>query len=601
MVCKQAEEPHGTSPKAKSQPRLARFGFKARPSATRKSSVKRKSSVARRDSKRLGANGKRTSVASKRRSASTRPPSALLSSRGISPQPPPNAESLPMARPTATKNSSGGFLRRLTRHFTSKKSAGDSKTSSSRDGAEPKMSASKSAPPTLSIIVPPPDDKPNDQPPPLPSPASQPIKSALKRSPTQASRTPSIRSKSPVPSNTSKRSKSRPHSPVRESLASFRYPPLPPSPVPPLPSPDESPLLQMEEAISPSEVEERPRSDAISDSVVHDPLLQEVDTVLSPPPLLPSSPTLVHSDSADSPALATPISPVVETWGQDITGEGDVTRGRKATRAKEALSLLSVPGEEVPGLIPDDSTDEERGRSQSRDIAFSPSTEECSIEGGEQRKLTVLVPPSNPLLVGLGFSPTSIVVESPTIGTPLEKVEEKDEDVISSERKSDSSSVKSGGIEFVIPAQPEEKAGTPLDKPRARTASGPLLTPASNANRSVKRSSTFGKLLGIGKKGDRPVSLFSSSATETDIATTERRPSGDKLHRGLSLRASRLDIEASQLPRRAPTIRGVVTNRDITTQMDSLRTHGTMSALDHAGVSHPVDTETERLTEAVFF
>lgn len=98
--------------------------------------------------------------------------------------------------------------------------------------------------------------------------------------------------------------------------------------------------------------------------------------------------------------------------------------------------------------------------------------------------------------------------------------------------------------------------------------------------------------------------LFQFSPTATE--SPERRTSGDKVGRRLSInRGSTLEARASMLPKRSPTVR-TMTNADINRQMETLRTNRqslVMAPASEEGVKKALEHEDEsaRLTEAAFF
>lgn len=126
----------------------------------------------------------------------------------------------------------------------------------------------------------------------------------------------------------------------------------------------------------------------------------------------------------------------------------------------------------------------------------------------ERKPLTVIVPPSGGLTVTVDVtsSPTEMMMETPTI---LEPVNEGDEDEFPSNPRW-SQAPKTGGIEFILPAEPED---APLktsqsDKPRSQTLDP---NPVGLRPGAMRRSTTFSRIFNFGSKKDLAVSMLSSN------------------------------------------------------------------------------------------
>ncbi|KAG8951671.1 hypothetical protein FRC00_007150, partial [Tulasnella sp. 408] len=401
-------------------------------------------------------------------------------------------------------------------------------------------------------------------------------------------------------------------SPFQASLAPAPAPPAPasdsPAP-PPAPAPD-SPVLppalavvepetKPEEVSEPQDtVEDEPRKSEAQTDFLASPLELEVPGFPIPP-----TPTLVQSDT-ESSAGHQSVMPLTPTMPPD-DDDSQISRGRKPRRKGTPLLLMVHAGDSdaPPSLVEDDEdawTDDE-GVPAILSKEHLPIVEEpgeipkiCGTP--ERRPLTVIVPPSGGLAVTVDVtaSPTEMTMEAPTI---LEPVDDGDNDEGPSNPRW-SQAPKTGGIEFILPAQPDEDA--PLktsqsDKPRSQTLdpnSGGGLRPApGGANR---RSTTFSKIFNFGTKKD--VATLSPTTAES-----ERRPSADRKSRGMSIirGPSRLEVEANRLPTRAPTVYAM-SNAELADQLDNLRSKRmTMNPGTHTPTI--VDDETARVTELAYF
>ncbi|KAG8948501.1 hypothetical protein FRC04_009709 [Tulasnella sp. 424] len=679
--------PSTEPPASKTKRGLARLTFKSRPKnnqasaapqLTHRASVHRKVSIARKDSRRqsrLAAgrrNSKRVSLAQKRISAGSR-----ISGRSHSPSTPATTAARAVSpaaatavAPRAPPKSGGGLLRRLTRHFTSKKTQ-----------TPPPPPPPVPVPARLAVKIPPPASRST---PVVPAIVQPPSSNPQSRSPTPAGQRP--RSKSPAPSTASKNNRARsprPPSPDRVSLASWRYPPLPPSPVPPSPSfasqvppfspslsspsqalspappspgpaflssptfpgqpssptlaspapasefvvstpapellvpspasaaPEPTPAAPEPTLAAPEPTLAAPEPDAPSaepqETVEHestkpeDPVdflssPQEIEVPALPSPAIPPTPALVQSDT-ESSAGHHSVQPLTPTMPPD-EDDSQVSRGRRPRR--KDTPLLMVPGgdsDAPPSLMEDDEdawTDDEGVPTKSKE--HLPLIQEdaeipriCSTP--ERRPLTVIVPPSGGLTVTVDVtsSPTEMMMGTPTI---LEPVNEGDEDEFPSNPRW-SQAPKTGGIEFILPAEPDD---APLktsqsDKPRSQT-----LDPNSVGLRpgAMRRSTTFSRIFNFGSKKD----LATLAVTPTD---GERSPTPDRMARGMSIvrGPSRLEVEANRLPTRAPTVYAM-SNAEIADQLENLRSKRmSMSPGTHTPIV--VDDETARVTELAYF
>ncbi|KAG9046194.1 hypothetical protein FS837_004865 [Tulasnella sp. UAMH 9824] len=681
----QSSTPSGP-PESKPKRGLAKLTFKTRskpnqasaaPQLTHRSSIHRKTSMARKDSRRqsrLAAgrrNSKRVSLAQKRMSVGSKisgrshsPATPLTAPANLAnPANPPPAPAVVAAPPPRAK-SGGGLLRRLTRHFTTKKTPAPPPPVPVPARLAAKFAPPESRPaPTVPAIVQPPASHPQSRPGPRsPSPAVQ-------------------RSKSPAPSNASK-NRSRAPSPDRISLASWRYPPLPPSPIPPSPSfvspappftpslsspsqpfgpvppspgylsdswgpfppspapgpapespvqaapalawpapaPD-SPVLPpapapdspvLPPAPAAAELEPRPEVAEPQETAEDEPRKSEaqIEFVASPLelevpdfPAIPPTPALVQSD-AESSAGHQSVMPLTPTMPPD-DDDSQISRGRKPRRKGTPLLLMVHAGDSdaPPSLVEDDEdawTDDEGVpailSTEPLPIVQEPMEIPKICGTPERRPLTVIVPPSGGLAVTVDVtaSPTEMMMGTPTI---LEPVDDGDVDEGPSNPRW-SQAPKTGGIEFILPSQPDEDA--PLktsqsDKPRSQTldpnSGGGLRPEPRGANR---RSTTFSKIFNFGGKKD--VATLSPTTAES-----ERRPSADRKSRGMSIirGPSRLEVEANRLPTRAPTVYAM-SNAELADQLENLRTKRmTMNPGTHTPTI--VDDETARVTELAYF
>ncbi|KIO30318.1 hypothetical protein M407DRAFT_224698 [Tulasnella calospora MUT 4182] len=672
--------PSAGPPESKPKRGLAKLTFKTRsknnqaaaaPQLTHRSSIHRKTSMARKDSRRqsrLAAgkrNSKRVSLAQKRISVGSK-----ISGRSHSPATPVTAPAnvvypipAPVAVPPPRAKSGGGLLRRLTRHFTTKKT--------------PAPPAPVPVPARLAAKFAPPESRSTPAVPAIVQPpASNPQSRAGSRAPTPAAQTP--RAKSPAPSTASK-NRSRAPSPDRISLASWRYPPLPPSPIPPSPSlvspaPPFSPSLSSPSQPfgpvppspgylsdswgpippSPGPASLAPESPALAppapESSVPAPPAPAPDSPVLPPalavpepepelpepqgtvehespkseaqadflasplelevpafPAMPPTPALVQSDTESSAGHQMPLTPTMPPDEDD----SQVSRGRRPRR-KDTPLLLIVPGgdsDAPPSLMEDDEdawTDDE-GAPVIASKEHLPVVEEpaeiprvCSTP--ERRPLTVIVPPSGGLAVTVDVtsSPTEMTMEVPTIlGTPT---------ILEPANEGDDDEDPSNPRWSQAP----KTGGIEFILPPQPAEDAPLKTSQSDKPRSQTLDPNSGGGLrpapGGAMRRSTTFSKIFNFGSKKDLATLsptsaepERRPSADRKSRGMSMirGPSRLEVEANRLPTRAPTVYAM-SNAELADQLENLRT---MRTTMNPGTHTPtvVDDETARVTELAYF
>ncbi|KAG9008281.1 hypothetical protein FRB90_009017 [Tulasnella sp. 427] len=553
--------------------------------------------------------------------------------------------------PRSSGKSGGGLLRRITRHFTTKKSSTPAPPPPVPVPARLAAKLAQPAPVVPAIVQP---------------PSLNPQSRAASRSPTPAGQRP--RSKSPAPSTASKNRSPRAPSPDRVSLASWRYPALPPSPVPPSPSvpspvPQFSPSLssplqafstgrnspapafarpsesllppfspspdssaaafeqpapslaaEPEEAQStPLETQKENQETVDAEPSKVEPVPAATDLLASPleleapaatfPPL-PPTPSLVQSDTESSAGHQSiqPLTPTLQLDEED----SQLSRGRRPRR-KDTPLLLMVPygDSDAPLFLVEDNedawTDDEGVPTKSKE--HLPLIEESNevprlCRTPERRPLTVFVPPSGGLAVTVDgtTSPTEMIPGTPKILEP--RNEDDDDEYPANPRWSQAP--KTGGIEFILPARRPDDA--PLltsqsDKPRSQTLDPNVGGLRPGRGEAVRRSTTFSRILNFGSKKDAAATLSPTTAE------SERRPSADRSSRRVSIiparGPSRLEVEASRLPTRAPTV-CAMSNAELADQLANLRNPRHSTALG-SNTLPVIDDETARVTELAYF